>query len=188
MDLNFIKRQYTPLPVPTTSFEGQTIIVTGANIGLGFEAAKHFVKLGASKVIIAVRSLAKGEEAAASIHASTGRQGVCEVWHLDLGNFDSVKEFSKKAEGLERLDAVVENAGVAFNEFHWNETEKMEETIAVNVVGTFLLALNLLPILRAKGKANSGKPKLVIVSSEVHGWVSHSLSLLHSSSLVKQES
>jgi len=167
MDLStFIKDQWTHLPVPSTSFAGQTIIVTGSNTGLGLEAARHFVRLEASKVILAVRTIRAGEEAAKSIHESTGRQGVCEVWQVDMGNWESVKAFVKKAEGLERLDAVVENAGIAKREYE--QMEGMESSVAVNVVGTFLMALSLLPILRAKAKKNGGTPRLVIVSSEVH--------------------
>jgi hypothetical protein len=51
------------LPYPTKDFTGQTIIVTGANTGLEFEAAKHFIRLHASKAILAVRSLEKGRVA-----------------------------------------------------------------------------------------------------------------------------
>ena len=170
MDLAFIRRQWTPLPYPTTSFSGQTIIVTGSNIGLGLEAARHVARLGAAKIILAVRSIAKGEVAVKSIHDSIGKKGVCEVWQLDMGNWDSIKEFVKKAEGLQRLDVVMENAGIAV--FDYAQMEGMESTIAVNVVGTFLLTLMLLPILRRMGAKYGIVPKLVITTSEVHGRVS----------------
>jgi NAD(P)-dependent dehydrogenase (short-subunit alcohol dehydrogenase family) len=166
--LDFVYRQWTPIPYPTTSFKDQTIIVTGSNIGLGLEAARHFARLGAGKVILGVRSIAKGEEAAASIHASTGRTGVCEVWQVDMGNFDSVKAFVKRAQTLDRLDVVVENAGIASAVWQWNEAEQMEATIAVNVVGTFLMALGLLPVLREKGRTGGRVPRLVILGSDVH--------------------
>lgn len=168
--MDFVRTQFAHIPIPKTSFEGQTIIVTGSNVGLGLEAARHFARLGANKVILAVRSISMGEAAAKSIHESVGKEGVCEVWHIDMGNWDSIKEFVKKTESLERLDVVVENAGIAMPE--WSEMEGIESTIAVNVVGTFLLALNLLPILRTKGKRNGVTPKLVITSSDVHFMVS----------------
>jgi hypothetical protein len=165
----FVQSQWTPLPVPTTSFAGQTIIVTGSNTGLGLEAARHFVRLGASKVILAVRSIPSGQAAAKSIHESTGKQGVCEVWHVNLGDWDTIKEFVKKVEGLKRLDVVVENAGVATREY--SQMSGFERTVAVNVVGTFLMALLLLPVLRRKAVENGGTPKLAVVSSEVHARV-----------------
>ncbi|KAG0652271.1 short chain dehydrogenase atnD [Hyphodiscus hymeniophilus] len=166
MSLPNPRTQWMHLPVPSKSFAGQTVIVTGSNIGLGLEAARHFTRLQASKVILAVRNIRAGEEAAKSIHESTGRNKVCEVWQVDIGNWESVKTFVKRAEGLERLDVVVENAGVA--KMDYSELEGVESTIAVNVVGTFLMALGLLPILRASAKRTGETPRLTIVSSEVH--------------------
>lgn len=73
----FLKSQliYTP-KYPTASFQGRTVIVTGANTGLGQEAARHFVRLGASTLIIACRTVSKGEAAKKDIEQSTGRTGV----------------------------------------------------------------------------------------------------------------
>jgi retinol dehydrogenase-12 len=161
--------QFASLPYPSQPFDGQTIIVTGANTGLGLEAARHFTRLNAAKVILASRSIAKGEEAARSIEETTGRKGVCEVWQVDLGNFDSVKKFTERAAKLDRLDVVCENAGIAAGAYQ--QMEGMESMIAVNVVGTFLMALNLLPILRKSGKTYGTVPKLVVTSSETHFWV-----------------
>jgi FlaA1/EpsC-like NDP-sugar epimerase len=49
-------------PVVTADLTGKTVVVTGANIGLGFEAAKHLARMNPKKLIIAVRSKEKGEE------------------------------------------------------------------------------------------------------------------------------
>ncbi|KAH6857122.1 hypothetical protein B0I37DRAFT_403532 [Chaetomium sp. MPI-CAGE-AT-0009] len=73
-----------PLPTTPSPFASQTLIITGANTGLGLEAARHFVALGAARVILAVRNLSAGEAAARDIAASTGREGVAEAWELDL--------------------------------------------------------------------------------------------------------
>jgi retinol dehydrogenase-12 len=67
----FVHEQYRDLPIIPESCENQIVIVTGANSGLGFEAAKHFVYLNASRVILAVRSKAKGEAAKALIERPT---------------------------------------------------------------------------------------------------------------------
>ncbi|KAF6217717.1 hypothetical protein HO133_006544 [Letharia lupina] len=169
--LNFFYTQlFVKLPYPTHSFSGQTIIVTGSNTGLGLEAARHFTRLGAAKVILAVRSLSKGEAAKESIENSTDRKGVVEVWHLDLGNYESVKEFAKKAEGLARLDILVENAGIAREV--WSVLEDNEATITTNVVSTFLLGLLLLPKLRESGQKFDVTPRVVVTCSEVHAWSS----------------
>ncbi|KAI9047330.1 hypothetical protein LZ554_008777 [Drepanopeziza brunnea f. sp. 'monogermtubi'] len=163
---SFLRSQWTTLPTPTTDFTGQTIIVTGSNAGLGYEAARHFVRLGASKVILACRSLEKGEAAKRAIEGSTKREGVVEVWLVDLGSYESVKEFADKAASLERLDVLLENAGIAT--FSYTELEGMESTITVNVLSTFLMALLLLPKLRADASKYNFTPRLVIVSSEAH--------------------
>jgi NAD(P)-dependent dehydrogenase (short-subunit alcohol dehydrogenase family) len=156
---------FTP-PYPTNSFAGQTVIITGANVGLGFEAARHITRLGAVKVIIACRSIEKGEAAKKDIEKSTKRTGVVEVWQLDLCSYESVKAFAAKANALPRLDVLLENAGVATNKYA--TAEDNETTITTNVVSTMLLALLLLPKLRETATKFNVHPHLVIVSSEVH--------------------
>jgi len=48
---------------PTQTFVNQTVIVTGSNTGLGFEAARHFYRLSCAKLILAVRTISKGQSA-----------------------------------------------------------------------------------------------------------------------------
>ena len=117
-------------------------------------------------MILAVRNTEKGEAAKKDIENSTGRPGVVEVWPLDLASYESTKHFAKQVEGLKRLDAVIENAGVS--KYDWTVSEEDEMTITTNVVSTFLLALNLLPKLRETASKFNVTPHLVIVSSEVH--------------------
>ena len=156
------------LPYPTADHTGETIIVTGANIGLGLEAARHFTRLNAEKVILGVRNVEKGETAKKSIEETEKRQGVVEVWQLDLSSYESTKQFARRAEGLKRLDTLLENAGIATSIY--SVTEDNESTITTNVVSTFLLGLLLLPKLRESSAKYNTTPHLSIVSSEVHGW------------------
>ncbi|KAK4952274.1 hypothetical protein LTR28_006656, partial [Elasticomyces elasticus] len=144
----------------TVAGSGKTIIVTGGNTGLGKEAARHFVRLGAAKVILGCRSLSKGEEAKRDIEQSTRRTGVVEVWAIDLADYASVQAFARKAEGLERLDAVLENAGVNTQKFKL--VDGIETNLQINVVSTFLLALLMIPKLRADGRKFNFTPTLVI--------------------------
>lgn len=154
-------------PYPTKSFAGQTIIVTGSNTGLGLEAAKHFVRLSASHVILAVRNASKGEAAKASILASLpNASSTISVWSLDLTSFESVKAFAEQVKGLERLDAVVENAGMATAV--WKEIEGYESTVLTNVISTELLTLLVLPKLRESGLRFNTVPRLSIVTSDMH--------------------
>ena len=144
--LNFLYSQLlVSLPYPKKEFTGQTIIVTGSNTGLGLEAARHLTRLNAGKVILAVRNIDKGEAAKTSIEESTNRPGVVEVWQLDLSSYESVKQFARKADDLERLDVLLENAGIMTTKF--SMAEKDESNVTINVVSTFLLGLLLLPKL-----------------------------------------
>ncbi|KAI1618568.1 short-chain dehydrogenase/reductase [Exophiala viscosa] len=160
----FVKPAY-----PTSMFSGKTVVVTGSNTGLGKEAARHFARLGASKLILAVRNTKAGEAAKKDIEATTKcPSSVIEVWSLDLSSYDSVKAFASRASELPRIDVLLENAGIAASKFQFAEGH--ERTVTVNVISTFLLALLLLPKLKATSKEFKTEPHLTIVSSEVHGW------------------
>ncbi|KAH7040921.1 uncharacterized protein B0I36DRAFT_260386 [Microdochium trichocladiopsis] len=178
--LRIVASQFARLPYPTHDFTGQTIIVTGANTGLGLEAARHFVRLNASRVILAVRDPAKGAAAAESIAVSTGRPGVAQVWDLDLSRRASVEAFAARVNTsgeLDRVDRVVENAGVLTKKFAMDPDRVCEQTITVNVVNTLYLGLLLLPKLRetsvkfADETTGASKPRetvLTFVGSFVH--------------------
>jgi retinol dehydrogenase-12 len=156
------------LPYPTEKFTGQTIIVTGSNIGMGLEAARHFVRLDASKVILAVRSVSKGEAAKQSIIESEKRpESTVEVWELDLASYDSTKNFARRAiADLDRLDVVVGNAGIY--KYAFEMAEEDESTITVNNVSTFLLGIMLLPKLRQTSVTHKEETVLTFTGSFVH--------------------
>ena len=160
---------FLTLPYPSETATGQTVIVTGANVGLGFEAARFFVRLGAAKVILAVRDQEKGEEAKKSIEESEQRRNVLEVWKLDLCSYASVKRFADRVrKTLPRVDILLANAGIA--KYTYSVAEDNETTITTNVASTFLLALLLLPKLRETAATFGVTPRLTIVSSNVHGF------------------
>jgi NAD(P)-dependent dehydrogenase (short-subunit alcohol dehydrogenase family) len=109
------------------------VIITGSNTGLGLDTARHIVSLGASKVILGVRILFKGQSAQSNIKSSTGRTEVVEVWEPDLESFASAKAFGTRAESLNRLDTAIMNAGLASLE--WNLTpDGWERQDQVNVL------------------------------------------------------
>ncbi|KAJ5994141.1 hypothetical protein N7451_009865 [Penicillium sp. IBT 35674x] len=155
---------------PEGSLDGQTILVTGANVGLGLEAARHVVRLGASRVILGVRNVPAGEAAKKEIEASTKRPGVCEVWEVDLASYSSVLAFGDRISQLPRLDAAILNAAIATQNFEL--AENYERTITVNVISTLLLGILILPKLKAtKKEVPSSQPHMTFVVSEVHAWV-----------------
>jgi retinol dehydrogenase-12 len=66
---SFVRSQWKKLPSnPNVDLTGQTVVVTGSNTGLGLEAAKQFARLNPAHIVLAVRNLAKGEEALAGEH------------------------------------------------------------------------------------------------------------------------
>ncbi|RAH68064.1 NAD(P)-binding protein [Aspergillus aculeatinus CBS 121060] len=161
------QRRNLPLLATPEAISGRTYIVTGANTGLGLEAAKRLVALGADKVILAVRSLEAGERAKDAIENGTTRPGVVEVWHLDLSSFDSVKTFAQRAIAeLERIDAVIENAAVAMMGPVRAEGHLL--SVTVNVLGTFLLAVLLAGKMRESAeRSGGGLVRVVMVTSRI---------------------
>jgi retinol dehydrogenase 12 len=68
----FIRNQYSTVPaVPAEDLTGKTILITGANTGLGYETAKYFAEMTPGKLIIACRNKAKGDEAVARTSSIT---------------------------------------------------------------------------------------------------------------------
>ncbi|EFR05303.1 hypothetical protein MGYG_08314 [Nannizzia gypsea CBS 118893] len=165
--LSFLYSQiFVRLPPPTHDFTGQTIVITGGNAGLGLEAARYFLNLNASEIILGVRSLAKGENAIKDLESSTGRSGQIRLFHIDMENYASVQEFAAGISEIPKIDVLLLNAGKMEQKFYMAEED--ESTITVNVVSTFLLALLLLPKLRASATENGPIPRLCIVASDRH--------------------
>lgn len=163
----FVRSQYTPIPLPSHDFTQQTIIITGGNRGLGLEAARHFLRLNAAKIILAVRDVGQGHECIASMKKSCpSSEGVVEIWELDLTNVETIRQFVARAMKLPRLDAVILNAGMATMSFE--TVDGVERTLATNVTGTFLLAIGLLPALRLSALRCNVRPRIVLVSSQGH--------------------
>jgi NAD(P)-dependent dehydrogenase (short-subunit alcohol dehydrogenase family) len=114
---------------------GRSVIVTGANSGIGRAAARAFARAGA-RVVLAVRDTAKGEAAAAAMPGTT------EVRRLDLASLASVREFAVGWSGP--LDLLVNNAGVMVPPLS-RTAEGFELQFGTNHLGHFALTNLLLP-------------------------------------------
>lgn len=164
-------------PPETTNLTGKTAIVTGSNTGLGYHASRQLLGLGLSRLIMAVRSVDKGEAAAAALRKDFPRAAV-DVWELDMSSYESIQRFARRAGGPELsaaadgspggLDVAVLNAGIVNATFRTNPSTGHEEVVQVNYLSTFLLAILLLPILKETARRPGGARtpgRLTIVSS-----------------------
>ncbi|KAF2655820.1 putative short-chain dehydrogenase/reductase family protein [Lophiostoma macrostomum CBS 122681] len=162
---------FVSIPKPKTDFTGQTCIVTGSNTGLGKEAARQLVDYNASKVVLAVRNLERGEKARNDIVNTTKRENVLEVWELDLSSFESVKRFASRCnEHLERLDCLIGNG--AINTRKHKEVEDNESMLTINVMSTFLLSILLLPLCQKTARSFEVHPRITIIASDLHALAS----------------
>ncbi|KUL91072.1 hypothetical protein ZTR_00732 [Talaromyces verruculosus] len=165
---HFVHRQWVlNVPKPTASFASKVAIVTGGNSGLGKESVKHLVRLGASKVIIACRNKSKGEQAKLEILSSMRCSAdVLEVWELDIESPTSIKAFVDRANRLERLDALLNNAGVSTVKYKLSYGT--EQAIGINVIGTMLLAIQLVPKLKETARAFGVTPHMTFTQSALY--------------------
>lgn len=136
------------------SFAGRSVVVTGANAGLGEVTTRELARVGAH-VIMAVRDTGKGRAAASRM------AGRVEVRELDLQNLDSVRRF---ADGIDAVDVLVNNAGIMATR-RQTTADGFEGQIGTNHLGHFALTNELLPKLT---------DRVVTVSSLMHhfGYVS----------------
>ncbi|KAJ3510347.1 hypothetical protein NMY22_g16004 [Coprinellus aureogranulatus] len=125
----------------------------------------------AGRLILACRNESKGKAAVEKLKAETGFNAV-ELWLLDLSKFSSVSAFAERFEkDGGRLDILVANAAVATDKFK-ETADGWEESLQVNDLSTALLCLRLAPRLVDTAKKYPGsRPRIVVVSSEVHYWV-----------------
>jgi len=135
----------------TGNLSGRTCLVTGANSGIGKQTALELARMGA-RVVLACRSVRRGEAARREIASATGSAAV-EVMEVDLADQTSIRRFGKTF--LERhpaLSVLVNNAGI------WSTRRRLspdgiELTWATNVLGYFLLTELLLERLQGSAPA-----------------------------------
>jgi len=143
---------FSPADLPDLS--GRTIIVTGANAGIGAITARELAAHGAD-VVLACRNVDAGKTAAASM------EGLTRVEQLDLASQASVHDFAERWDGP--LDILINNAGV-MNPPRYRETlDGHELMFGTNHLGHFALTGLLLPAL-----LSAAKPRVVTVASIAH--------------------
>ncbi|XP_028578134.2 retinol dehydrogenase 14 [Podarcis muralis] len=150
--------------------EGKTVIITGANSGLGRAAAAELLRRRA-RVIMACRDPARAEEAARELRAEMGLssrergggRGELVVRQLDLASLGSVRRFCQQVLQEEsRLDVLINNAGI-FQCPYMKTEDGFEMQFGVNHLGHFLLTNLLLGLLKS-----SAPSRIVVVSSKLY--------------------
>jgi NAD(P)-dependent dehydrogenase (short-subunit alcohol dehydrogenase family) len=144
-----------------TSMAGKTVIVTGANSGIGFATAEALASAGAITVITA-RDEAKGTAAVRDLIAKSGNHEVSLVT-FDLGSLASVRQGAAALlERCGRIDVLINNAGLILSD-RKESVDGYEMTFAVNHLGPFLLTNLLLDRITASAPA-----RIVNVASTAH--------------------
>ncbi|XP_035418426.1 retinol dehydrogenase 14 [Cygnus atratus] len=150
------------------SMRGKTVIITGANSGLGRAVAAELLRMRA-RVIMGCRDRARAERAASEIRAELAEREAAEgggelvVRQLDLASLSSVRDFCRQVLQEEpRLDVLINNAGI-FQCPYMKTEDGFEMQFGVNHLGHFLLTNLLLGLLK-----NSAPSRIVVVSSKLY--------------------
>ena len=142
--------------------EGKTVVITGANTGIGKQTALGLAKRGA-RVIMACRDLAKGEAALNDIAEKTGSTKLV-LKQLDLASLSSIRKFAEDINNSEpELHVLINNAGVSCPSQLTKTDDGFEMTMGINHLGHFLLTNLLLELLK-----KSSPSRIVVVSSVGH--------------------
>src|SRR6266550_2392105 len=140
---------------------GRTILVTGANSGLGLRSAEALASRGA-RVLMGCRNQEKAAVALETVK-NAAADAAPEVMPLDLADLDDVRACAKQlTDKLDQLDVLMNNAGVMAIP-HQRTKQGFEMQFGTNHLGHFALTGRLLPILR-----RADAPRVVSVSSIVH--------------------
>ncbi|MFW9778184.1 MAG: oxidoreductase [Candidatus Heimdallarchaeota archaeon] len=154
-----MNKDWTTDEMPDQS--GKIVIVTGANSGIGYEAAKEFTRKGA-ETILACRNIGKAAKAAKKINKEIPNAKTV-VMELDLNSLKSVYKF---AEGFKqkysKLNVLLNNAGIMFVPYKTTE-DGFETQVGINHLGHFALTGLLFDLLK-----NTPGARVVNVSSNGH--------------------
>ncbi|XP_016403140.1 retinol dehydrogenase 11-like, partial [Sinocyclocheilus rhinocerous] len=143
--------------------DGKTVIITGANTGIGKETAIDLAKRGA-RIIMACRDMEKTDAALKEVKDASGNQDVV-ACRLDLADSKSIREFAENINKEEKqVNILINNAGVMVCPYG-KTADGFEMQIGVNHMGHFLLTYLLLDLIKRSSPA-----RIINVSSMAHQW------------------
>lgn len=142
--------------------DGRAFVITGANSGIGFEAAKILANHG-GRVILLCRNAVKAKAAVSDIASSVTGSGTVEAVQMDLSDMASIRAGAEEIATLApKIDALVANAGVMAPPRRQVTRDDFEMQFGTNHLGHFLLCGLLLPNISA------AEGRVVAVSSTMH--------------------
>lgn len=150
-------------PQSSSALEPQTILITGSNSGIGFEASKMLAERGHT-VILGCRTLEKAANAVERIRSEVPSSGTLVPAECNLASLDSIKSFVQDLK-VNQLDVVCLNAGLCLNvndKDIQRTSDGFELTVGTNHLGHFYLNHLLLP------KVNPRNGRIVVTASSVH--------------------
>lgn len=162
----FMVRGPANKPLAKGSMTGKVYVVTGCNTGIGYETAKVLAEAGAT-VVFACRTESRARAAMKTI-LDSGKVNEHQLVFvpLDTSSLESVRKFPELLEqtGL-RTNVLILNAGAMFSNRSYS-VDGLEQTMATNHFGHFLLVLKLLPSLLVS-ESREEKPRIVVVGSNM---------------------
>ncbi|KAI6781608.1 uncharacterized protein J7T54_005319 [Emericellopsis cladophorae] len=154
--------------VDIPALNGKVILITGANAGLGKQAAIDLTKHSPALILMTSRDESRGQAALEQVKATATKGTRVALVHLNLASFASIKQAAQTVMSqTDRLDVLNLNAGILGAPAGLTE-EGYEITMGVNHVGHALLLKLLTPLLEATS-TSTGTPSRVLSISSV-GW------------------
>ncbi|MBN3305014.1 RDH12 dehydrogenase, partial [Amia calva] len=156
---NFFRAQWSS----DVRLEGKTVLITGANTGIGKETSKDLAKRGA-RIIMACRDMEKAEAAQKEIIEVSGNQDVV-IKKLDLSDTKSIREFAEQINKEEKqVNILINNAGIMMCPYS-KTADGFEMQFGVNHLGHFLLTYLLIDLIKSSTPA-----RIINVSSMAHSF------------------
>uniref|UniRef100_A0A8C6SS72 Zgc:112332 n=1 Tax=Neogobius melanostomus TaxID=47308 RepID=A0A8C6SS72_9GOBI len=163
LDVNVIRIGYYRVICIHSLLEGKTVIITGANTGIGKETARDLARRGA-RIVMACRDLERAEEAKQDIFEDTGNENLV-IRKLDLSDTKSIRAFAELINKEEKqVNILINNAGIMMCPYS-KTADGFEMQLGVNHLGHFLLTYLLLDLIK-----RSAPSRIVVVASVAHTW------------------
>ncbi|KAF8525873.1 short-chain dehydrogenase [Hysterangium stoloniferum] len=168
----FLREQWRTIPLISGSLHGRSILLTGANVGLGHDAAKHLAKKKPARLLLTAREMNVSENTCQKIGGEVAAQKTeLQPLTVDLSSFKSV---IKLVETLEqhpewKVDTIVFNAAKATRQYSKTE-DGWETTLQVNYLSNVLLCLLLVPQL-LKNASTEIPSRIIFVSTDGHHFI-----------------